>query len=123
MSSICNFICFTCCRQRQDSNISLPRVKNEPDSDISPPRKLDNDSDISLPRLSNVKKELRNSDSDISPPRIKQEEKDDLSPPRKKNSTTLDGKKAGLQDSRSMREENQERRKKESKMLEGVGTT
>ena len=110
-------MCFACCRQRHDSDISPPRVKNEPDSDISPPRKLDNDSDISPPRISNVKKEPQDSDSDISPPRIKQEEKDDLSPPRKK---TLDGKKAGLQDSRSMREENQERRKKESKMLEGV---
>ena len=34
--------------------------------------------------------------------------------------TTLDGKKAGLQDARSMKMENEERRKKESKMLDGV---
>ena len=34
--------------------------------------------------------------------------------------TTLDGKKAGLQDARSMKVENEERRKKESKMLDGV---
>ena len=60
------------------------------------------------------------SDSDISPPRIKQENEDDLSPPRKPGKTTLDGKKAGLQDAKSMREENVERRKKEAKALEGV---
>ena len=34
--------------------------------------------------------------------------------------TTLDGKKAGLQDARSMKVENEERRIKESKMLDGV---
>ena len=34
--------------------------------------------------------------------------------------TTLDGKKAGLQDARSMKVENEERRLKESKMLDGV---
>ena len=42
------------------------------------------------------------------------------SPPRKLMKTTLDGKKAGLQDARSMKVENEERRKKESKMLDGV---
>ena len=36
--------------------------------------------------------------------------------------TTLDGKKAGLQDARSMKVENEERRKKESKMLDGVSS-
>ena len=34
--------------------------------------------------------------------------------------TTLDGKKAGLQDAKSMKQENEDRRKKESKMLDGV---
>ena len=67
-----------------------------------------------------LKQEPAGSDSDISPPRIKQEPDDDLSPPRKLMKTTLDGKKAGLQDARSMKVENEERRKKESKMLDGV---
>jgi len=111
-------------RQRHDTDISPTRIKQEPDSDASPPRKADkSDSDASPPRrLPNVKQEPAGSDSDISPPRIKQEPDDDLSPPRKLMKTTLDGKKAGLQDARSMKVENEERRKKESKMLDGLSS-
>jgi len=109
-------------RQRHDSDISPPRVKKEPDSDISPPRKVEkSDSDASPPRLPNIKKEP-GSDSDMSPPRIKQEKDEDLSPPRNPSKTTLDGKKAGLQDAKSMKEEMVEHKRKEAKALEGLSS-
>ena len=60
------------------------------------------------------------SDSDMSPPRIKQEKDEDLSPPRNPSKTTLDGKQAGLQDAKSMKEEMVEHKRKEAKALEGV---
>ena len=56
----------------------------------------------------------------MSPPRIKQEKDEDLSPPRNPSKTTLDGKKAGLQDAKSMKEEMVEHKRKEAKALEGV---
>ena len=49
----------------------------------------------------------------MSPPRIKKEnDDDDLSPPRLKK--TLDGKKAGLQDAKSLKEELSQIKEKES---------
>ena len=83
---------------------------------MSPPRKRRNnsDSDISPPRR--IKEEQ---DSDMSPPRIKKEnDDDDLSPPRLKK--TLDGKKAGLQDAKSLKEELSLIKEKERKMFQKV---
>merc|ERR1712098_1002999 len=69
------------------------------DSDASPPRKRpkDDDSDMSPPR--------RGDDSDASPPRMKK---------------TLDGKKAGLQNARDLKDELEELRRREKKALEGL---
>ena len=57
----------------------------------------------------------------MSPPRIKKEkasDDDDLSPPRLKR--TLDGKKAGLQDAKSLKEELSLIKEKERKMFDKV---
>jgi len=108
-----------------DSDQSPPRrssatkVKDEPDSDISPPRRRRNssDSDLSPPR----KGGKGNSDSDLSPPRKKSGEggsDSDMSPPRMQK--TLDGKKAGLQHARDLKEELEIIRKKERKKLDGL---
>ncbi len=90
---------------RRSEGSKVRHVRKQ-DSDISPPRRTarrDSDGDISPPRR-NIAKD---SDGDISPPRrrqrVKQEPEDDLSPPRM--TRTLDGKKAGLQDARSMKQE------------------
>ena len=57
----------------------------------------------------------------MSPPRIKRENSDDdLSPPRMKK--TLDGKKAGLQDAKSLKEELSKLKEKEKKMFDKVST-
>ena len=77
-------------------------IKEEPDSDISPPRKI---------------KEEAN--SDISPPRRGTNENEDLSPPRKQQKT-LDGKKAGLQDAKSVKKEMDQIKIREGKMFEKV---
>ena len=88
-------------RRRDDSDNSPPRktIKKEVDSDISPPRQQ-------------IKQEI---DSDNSPPRIKREinikTEPDMSPPRAKK--TLDGKKAGLQDAKSLRSEMDDLKKRE----------
>ena len=88
-------------RRRDDSDNSPPRksIKQEVDSDISPPRQQ-------------IKQEV---DSDNSPPRIKREidikQEPDMSPPRAKK--TLDGKKAGLQDAKSLRSEMDDLKKRE----------
>merc|ERR1711915_647984 len=87
-------------RGKDDSDASPPRkIKSEPDSDASPPRKRpkDDDSDMSPPR--------RGDDSDASPQRMKK---------------TLDGKKAGLQNAKDLKDELAELRKREKKALDGL---
>ena len=92
-------------RENSDSDFSPPRrIKQEPDSDASPPRnRIKNDSDCSPPRI-----------------RIKNEPDSDESPPRKNQKTTLDGKKAGLQDAKSLKDEMNIIKQKEKKMFEKV---
>ena len=112
-------------RRRHDSDASPPRRRH--DSDASPPRQRKSDSDASPPRR-NIKEEA---DSDASPPRKKARDVDsDMSPPRKNNSDsdaspprmkkTLDGKKAGLQNARDLKEELLALKRREKKMLEGL---
>ena len=112
-------------RRRHDSDASPPRRRH--DSDASPPRQRRSDSDASPPRR-NIKEEA---DSDASPPRKKARDVDsDMSPPRKNNSDsdaspprmkkTLDGKKAGLQNARDLKEELLALKRREKKMLEGL---
>jgi len=102
-------------RLKSDSDVSPPRKRTmQSDSDMSPPRarKRGSDSDISPPRKG------RNSDSDISPPRKGRNSDSDISPPRMKK--TLDGKKAGLQNARDLKDELLMIRKKEQKMMAGL---
>jgi len=102
-------------RRRQDSDASPPRrkksktssdvtIKKEVDSDESPPRKVSRaDSDESPPR------KIKREDSDESPPRKVKREDSDESPPRKGDfkqmKKTLDGKRAGLQSAKGLKEE------------------
>ncbi|CAI5444688.1 unnamed protein product [Caenorhabditis angaria] len=104
-------------RKRHDSDNSPPRRKDDRDSDVSPPRKQRrrNDSDNSPPRMK---------DRDNSPPRrnreIKKEiDSDDDSVAKK----TLDGKKAGLQSARDLKEEGERIRRKEAKMFDELDST
>ena len=59
-------------------------------------------------------------DSEISPPRVKRENNsdNDLSPPHMKK--TLDGKKAGLQDAKSLKAELTQLKEKERNMFDKV---
>ncbi|XP_072049747.1 uncharacterized protein [Amphiura filiformis] len=134
-------------RHGSDSDVSPPRrkaSKSKTDSDLNPPRKSkqrrrDSDSDLSPPR----KTGRRGSDSDLSPPRRsrgskgsdggrerkversrgRQDSDGDLSPPRRDKSgkSRLDkmasGAKAGLQDARTMRNENNATRKRNTEMF------
>ena len=120
-------------RTRKDSDASPPRRKrHDSDSDQSPlRRRKGSDSDQSPPR------KHKKADDDFSPPRrkknvdssaqrrVKQDSDGDLSPERPNKSTsrsggasekltkTLDGKMAGLQTGRALREETEELRKRE----------
>ncbi|XP_078656466.1 uncharacterized protein LOC144902766 isoform X2 [Branchiostoma floridae x Branchiostoma belcheri] len=120
-------------RKRHDSDQSPPRKRghdqvtsqsskrrrHDSDGDLSPPRgRADSDEDMSPPR----RRQRHDSDSDLSPPRHSRTGSDQ-SPPRQKPSdvrrkdkqlkksdqlemgTGLSGKKAGLQDAQSLREE------------------
>ena len=82
---------------------------------MSPPRKRaqNSDSDISPPRANK-----RGSDSDVSPPRKRRNSDSDISPPRM--TKTLDGKKAGLQNARDLKDELMMIRRKEQKMMAGL---
>merc|ERR1712079_709559 len=103
-------------RRRHDSDASPPRRRNDSDSDASPPRrkkKQDSDSDASPPR----KRVKDDNDSDMSPPR-KGGSDSDASPPRMKK--TLDGKKAGLQNARDLKDELLELKRREKKMMDGL---
>ena len=87
-------------------------IKEEPDSNISPPRKIKEEanSDISPPRRGT------NENEDLS---RATNENEDLSPPRKQQKT-LDGKKAGLQDAKSVKKEMDQIKIREGKMFEKV---
>merc|ERR1712079_714469 len=103
-------------RRRHDSDASPPRRRNDSDSDASQPRrqkKPDSDSDASPPR----KRAKDDKDSDMSPPR-KGGSDSDASPPRMKK--TLDGKKAGLQNARDLKDELLELKRREKKMMDGL---
>ena len=111
--------------RRHDSDASPPRRRH--DSDASPPRQRKSDSDASPPRR-NIKEEA---DSDASPPRKRARDDDsDMSPPRKNNSDsdaspprmkqTLDGKKAGLQNARDLKDELLALKRREKKMMDGL---
>lgn len=118
-------------RKRHDSDQSPPRKRLDSDSDQSPPRKRQgSDSDQSPPR------KRRDSGSDLSPPRrkpagsspqrrVKKDSDGDLSPERPANKSsrdettgkltkTLDGKRAGLQTGKALREESEELRRREN---------
>ena len=114
-------------RRRHDSDASPPRRRH--DSDASTPSQRKSDSDASPPRR-NIKEEA---DSDASPPRKRLRDDDndsDMSPPRKNNSDsdaspprmkkTLDGKKAGLQNAKDLKEELMALKRREKKMMEGL---
>ena len=102
-------------RRRHDSDASPPRINEN--SDASPPRKhrSDHDSDISVPRRGG-----KESDSDVSPPRKRSGANvdSDESPPRM--AKTLDGKKAGLQNAKELKDELKKHREKEKKEMLGL---
>ena len=103
-------------RRRHDSDASPPRRRQNSDSDVSPPRRRTDrqeDSDASPPRQRKAA-----SDSDMSPPRRGNQSDSDASPPRMKK--TLDGKKAGLQNAKDLKDELAELRQRERKMYEGL---
>ncbi|XP_062559610.1 BUD13 homolog [Armigeres subalbatus] len=97
---------------------NLRKVKQEPsDSDESPPRRRQRSpsSDQSPPRR--VKRE-----HDHSSRRIKSERRSE-SPqpgPSRKMTTTLDGKRAGLQDARALKEETEKFRRRETELFDNM---
>ena len=114
-------------RRRHDSDASPPRKRKDSDSDASPPRKRvkdEPDSDASPPRRTR-----KDSDSDLSPARrggAGAGSDSDLSPPRvgegmgKSVKKTLDGKKAGLQNARDLKEELKMLKDKERRKMEAL---
>ncbi|XP_034245236.1 BUD13 homolog [Thrips palmi] len=123
--------------KQYDVDQSPPRRKKQNDSDTSPPRRKQYDSDTSPPRKrqpdhSERTRRKNQSDSDTSPPRrsskrdsqdssvsrhkIKQE-KDDHGVQDSKMKKTLDGKKAGLQDAKHLKQELLEFRQREEKVF------
>jgi len=108
-------------RHDSDSDASPPRRRADSDSDASPARrpKAEADSDASPPRRPKAEE-----DSDASPPRRGGGSDSDLSPPRegqgmgKGMKMTLDGKKAGLQNARDLKDELMAIRAKERKKME-----
>ncbi|GBP62687.1 BUD13 homolog [Eumeta japonica] len=121
-------------RYKEQSN-SPPRKsryqKPDSDSDLSPPRiRSKNDKSRDSNRSSFIKKNSKTSkgikscsDSDLSPPRRKSSScnkfrSSDTPPPsNKKMAKTLEGKKAGLQSSSQLREENDSFRKREEEVF------
>ncbi|XP_019645393.1 PREDICTED: BUD13 homolog [Branchiostoma belcheri] len=133
-------------RKRHDSDQSPPRKRgrdqvtsqspkrrrHDSDGDLSPPRgRADSDEDMSPPR----RRQRHDSDSDLSPPRHSRAGSDQ-SPPRQKPSDVrrkdkqqkksdqlemgsgLSGKKAGLQDAQSLREETRIMKAREKAMFD-----
>ncbi|XP_035699250.1 BUD13 homolog [Branchiostoma floridae] len=114
------------------TNQSPKRRRHDSDDDLSPPRRrADADEDLSPPR----RRQRHDSDSDLSPPRPSRADSDQ-SPPRQKPSdgrrkdkqqrksdqlemgTGLSGKRAGLQDAQSLREEAKMIKAKEKAMFD-----
>lgn len=107
-------------RRQRSRDSSPPRRSSKPrssrDADLSPPRRKrtkSSDSDISPPRNKSDQKRRRNSDSDLSPPRLGIKIKEEPVDPDDDVGCTLEGKKAGLQDARSVKAELEALRKKE----------
>ncbi|XP_017091821.2 BUD13 homolog [Drosophila bipectinata] len=124
-------------RRSQDDDQSPPRRRRK-DSDQSPPRRR-RDSDQSPPRRrrsSSGERKPRRDQS--SPPRnrfkketerksrwAKESPKRSLSPPpthKPKSTKTLDGKKAGLQDAKSLKKESDERRRQEHDLFDKMSS-
>ncbi|KAH8293019.1 hypothetical protein KR054_007099 [Drosophila jambulina] len=121
-------------RRRRAENHSPPR-KREKDSDQSPPRRR-KDEDHSPPRRRRSASRDRKPYRDQNP--FKKEEgrerksrwaktsasKSPSPPPthKPKSTTTLDGKKAGLQDAQALKKESDERRKREHALFEEMST-
>ncbi|KAK3923826.1 BUD13-like protein [Frankliniella fusca] len=134
-------------RKRKGTDTSQPRQRRQDDSDASPPRmkqdlkdksrrkQLDDsmtrkksgyDSDASPPRKSRqaspTRRRRKNSDSDTSPPRRRKgesrEEAERDSRQDGKMKKTLDGKRAGLQDAKNVKQELMELKRREDKAFE-----
>ncbi|KAJ8708019.1 hypothetical protein PYW08_010385 [Mythimna loreyi] len=115
---------------RQDKS---RKPRHSSDSDLSPPRKNRRDKSISPPRKNkkppeNNSKRKFNSDSDQSPPRRERDREtserdrsnrgnDSPPPSNKKMAKTLEGKMAGLQDARQLRQENESFRRREEEVF------
>ncbi|CAB3402877.1 unnamed protein product [Caenorhabditis bovis] len=98
-------------RNRKNSDHSPPRRRQRRDSDNSPPRKRNTDKDLSPPRRS------RKAEADDScSKKVKQEV--DSDDDRKDFSKTLDGKMAGLQSAKALREESDKIRARDAKLFE-----
>lgn len=136
-------------RHDSDSDQSPPRKRHNSDSDASPPRRRpekdtrpvhkrnDSESDQSPPRRTRKTSDSspprrQRKDSDSSPPRrqVKQDSDGDLSPQRPgtskgpgKLTKTLDGKKAGLQTGRALREEANEKRRQDEESFRKMDKT
>ncbi|CAK1549198.1 unnamed protein product [Leptosia nina] len=98
-------------RQNRNSNSS----KRKPERNHRTNKHSASDSDLSPPRQRDVKrrKDL-NVDSDQSPPRRKDQRNKDSPPPsNKKMAKTLEGKMAGLQDAKQLKQENEAFRRRE----------
>lgn len=95
-------------RQRNDD--SKRRKRNDSDSDLSPPRRKRNgsDSDLSPPR-----RKKQDSDSDLSPPRRPK----DKPAAKSRLEQMSSGAKAGLQDARTMRKENDATKRRNVEMF------
>uniref|UniRef100_A0A182P349 BUD13 homolog n=1 Tax=Anopheles epiroticus TaxID=199890 RepID=A0A182P349_9DIPT len=126
-------------RRRNDSDESPPRRRRNDNGESSarrsPERRQQSTHGRSVSPSVRIKQERRSSDSDLSPPRktgrsrdppqveqrIKREPRSpstsSKSAPREKMTKTLDGKRAGLQDAKSLREENEKHRAREKEAL------
>ncbi|KAL4707110.1 hypothetical protein ACJJTC_011436 [Scirpophaga incertulas] len=114
----------------------IEKSNDSDDSDLSPPRvrRRSSESPTRKSKKVHVEKRYRQSSSDLSPPRkeknrnvhrdAKHKYNDSPPPSNKKMERTLDGKKAGLQDARQLRDENEAFRRREdeafSKMTDDV---
>ncbi|CAB3402876.1 unnamed protein product [Caenorhabditis bovis] len=98
-------------RKNSGNDHSPPRRRQRRDSDNSPPRKRNTDKDLSPPRRS------RKAEADDScSKKVKQEV--DSDDDRKDFSKTLDGKMAGLQSAKALREESDKIRARDAKLFE-----
>ncbi|CAD6187650.1 unnamed protein product [Caenorhabditis auriculariae] len=99
-------------RSRQERSPSPKRLKKE--ADLSPPRRYRRNSDSSPPRK-NRRQSPQTSRRPSSPKRIKRESDDERENSKQK---TLDGKVAGLQSARALKEESDRLRAREAKMFD-----